>query len=150
MLLHGNYYGGYFDDVWKATSNLTVTLGLRYDYASPYLEEQGRQAGLDVAHSTATNTIWLDVSKNPLSGAAATAPPGIYTPDRKDWGPRVALAYSMPHDFVVRSGYAIFYDFNQSNIQNQQAIMGQWPFGLPDIIPAGLDAPSIETPAPTD
>ena len=148
MLLHGNYYGAYIDDTWKATPNLTVTLSLRYDYASPYLEERGRQAGLDIAHSTAANTVWLDASPNPLNGSPATAPPGIFTPDRKDWAPRVALAYRLPHNLAIRSGYGVFYDFNQSNVQNQQDTMGQWPFGLPDIIPAGLNSPSAANPLP--
>ena len=149
MLLHGNYYGGFVDNTWKATPNLTVSLALRYDYASPFQEEKGRQAGLDIMNSTPTQTIWLDVSPNPLDGAAANAPAGLLTPDRKDWGPRVALAYRLPHDFAIRSGYGIFYDFNQSNVQNQQSWMGQWPNGFPDVIPAGLNTPSAANPLPT-
>jgi hypothetical protein len=148
MNLYGNYYGVFADDVWKATPKLTVTLGLRYDYATPLHESRGRQSGLDYADSTATNTVWLDVSPNPLNGAPPNAPPGIYPPDRKDWGPRVALAYRLGHDLVLRSGYGIFYDFGQSSEQNQQTFMGQWPNGAPDDIYAGLNAPSVANPMP--
>jgi hypothetical protein len=148
MTLYGNYYGVFADDVWKATPKLTVTLGLRYDYSTPLKESKGRQSGLDYGNSTATNTVWLDVSPNPLNGAAPTAPPGIFPPDRRDWGPRVALAYRLGHDFVLRSGYGIFYDFGQSNEQNQQTWMGQWPNGAPDIIDAGLNAPTTANPVP--
>ncbi len=138
---HGNYYGGYFDDVWKSTPNLTVTLGLRYDYASPFIATN--DAALDYAHSTASHTVWLDTGKNPLTGAPPNAPSGIFPPARDNWGPRVAFAYRLPHDLVIRSGYGIFYDFNQSNVQNQQTFMGQWPYGLPDIIPSGINVPAV-------
>ena len=143
MLLHGNYYAGFVDDTWKATNKLTVDLSLRYDYSSPFQEVNGHQAALDIAHSTAENTVWLDVSRNALTGEPANAKPGLVPPDRKDIGPRVGLAYRLPHDFAARAGYGIFYDFNQSNVQNQQTFMGQWPFGLPDIVPSGLNAPTV-------
>ena len=148
MTPYGNYYGVFADDVWKATPKLTVTLGLRYDYSTPLKDSKGRQAGLDYGNSTATDTVWADVSRNSLTGAPPTARPGIYPPDRRNWGPRVALAYRLGNDFVLRSGYGIFYDFNQSNVQNQQTIMGQWPIGFPDIIPAGLNAPTAANPLP--
>lgn len=148
MTLYGNYYGVFADDVWKATPNLTVTLGLRYDYNAPLKESKGRQAGLDIAHSTPTNTVWLNVKANPITGSPPTAPPGIYPPDRRNWGPRIALAYRLGRDFVVRSGYGIFYDFGQSNEQMQQAIMGQWPNGFPDFTPTGLNAPTADSPVP--
>jgi len=148
MLLHGNYYGGFVDDTWKATPNLTVSMSLRYDYSSPFQEEKGRQAALDIAHSTATNTVWLDVTPNPLDGVPANAPPGLVPPQRTNLGPRVGLAYRLPHNLAMRAGYGIFYDFNQSNVQNQQTFMGQWPFGFPDIIPAGLNLPTVSNPLP--
>jgi hypothetical protein len=149
MLLHGNYYGAFVDDTWKATPNLTVSLSLRYDYSTPFHEELGHQSALDIAHSTATDTIWLDVSPNPLDGVAANAKPGLVPPDRTNLGPRVGLAYRLPHNLAMRAGYGIFYDFNQSNIQNQQTFMGQWPFGFPDIIPeGGLNLPSASNPLP--
>lgn len=153
--LHGNYYGTFLDDVWKATPDLTVTLSLRYDYASPLHEELGRQASVDLAQSTPTKTTWLlDANAQPpinLSASSATivrVPNGIFAPDHDNWGPRVALAYRLPHDTVVRSGYGMFYDFNQSNVQDTQDIMGQWPFGFPDFTPPNLNQPSVANPLP--
>ena len=98
--LHGNYYGLFVDDVWKATPNLTVNLAVRYDYAAPLVDSYGRQGTLDYANSTPAQTIYLlDQSAQPavnLSGSPATirrVPGGMFEPDRKDWSPRLGLAY---------------------------------------------------------
>jgi hypothetical protein len=153
--LFGNYYGLYLDDVWRATPKLTVTVGVRYDYASPLQEGQGRQGSVDFYDSTPAQTVWLlDQAARPqidLSASSATikrVSNGIFEPDRKNWAPRLAVAYRLPHDLVVRSGYGIFYDFNQSNVQNTQDIMGQWPFGFGFFTPPNLNQPTVANPLP--
>jgi carboxypeptidase family protein len=153
--LRGNYYGAFVDDVWKATSKLTVTLGVRYDYGAPLVDTQGRQGTLDVVNSTPTKTVWLiDQSAKPavdLSTSPATVQrvrDGIFQPDHRNLAPRVGLAYRISSNTAVRSGYGIFYDFNQSNVQDTQDIMGQWPFGFPFITAPNLNQPTAANPTP--
>jgi hypothetical protein len=153
----GNYYGFYVDDVWKATPKLTVNLSVRYEYAAPLSDTQGRQSSLDFVNSTPTQTVWLvDQSAKPsidLSTSSATikkVPDGLFNPDHKDWSPRVGLAYRVTSNTAVRAGYGIFYDFNQSIVQDTNDIMGQWPFGFPDITPTNLNQPSPGKLVPTN
>jgi hypothetical protein len=157
LRLHGNYYGAFVDDVWKATPNLTVNLAVRYDYASPLVDSYGRQGTLDYKDSTPTQTIFLlDQSAKPAVDLANSpaiikrVPDGLFEPDRKDWAPRLGLAYRVTNNTAIRSGYGIYYDFNQSNVQDTQDIMGQWPFGFPDITPPNLNQPTTASPTPTN
>jgi outer membrane receptor protein involved in Fe transport len=39
-----DYYAAYFQDNWRPTQHLTLNLGLRWEYSSPYGEDGGRQA----------------------------------------------------------------------------------------------------------
>jgi hypothetical protein len=144
----GNYYGIFANDEWQVHPKLVLTLGLRYDYSSPFSEAHGHLASLDWDNSTPTNTIWLTEVRNPITGAPATAPHGIYFPDRTNFGPRVGLAYRLRNDLVVKTGYGLFYDFNQSNIQDQQDTVGMWPWGAGDF-EGNLNLPTQSQPNPT-
>jgi outer membrane receptor protein involved in Fe transport len=143
----GNYYGAYANDEWRVDPRLTLTLGLRYDYSSPFKPTSGGLASLDWDNSTPTHTIWLTTAANPVTGPA-NAPGGIYLPDRTDFAPRLGAAYRVKNDLVVRTGYGIFYDFNQSNIQDQQDIIGMWPWGAGDF-QGDLNLPTPSSPVPT-
>ena len=144
----GNYYGVFVNDEWRVHPRLTITAGLRYDYSSPFKETKGRLASLDWDNSTANNTTWLTVAKNPITGAAANAPNGLYFPDRNNFAPRLGVAYRLRNDTVIRTGYGIFYDFNQANIQDQQDTIGLWPWGAGDF-EGNLNLPTPASPTPT-
>ena len=96
------YYQGYFQDEFKATSNLTMTLGLRYEYYT-------------VAHEILNRSAVVDIQ-----GCGGFCPKGTpyYDPNTKDFGPRVGLAWA-PAVFkgktVIRSGYGIYYGANQND-----------------------------------
>ncbi len=143
----GNYWGLFANDEWHVHPKLVLSLGLRYDYSSPFTEEDGHLASLDWENSTPTSTKWLSVAPNPITGEPSTAPDGIYYPDRNNFGPRVGLAYRLRDSLVVKSGFGWFYDFNQSNIQVQQDTIGMWPFGAGDF-EGNLNLPSTGQPTP--
>jgi hypothetical protein len=149
-------YSAYFDDVWKVTPKLTATLGLRYDYDAPFRDTHGRAATLDIYDSTPNRTVWDIQYGAPATQVNLALSPitiqhvhSIFLPQKKNFEPRIGLAYRLGHDMSIRSGYGIFYDYGQAVI-NSQEIMGQWPFGFPDFTPGDLNLPAPGNPTPTN
>ena len=90
-------YGAYFSDDWRATANLTVNIGLRYEYFEPAYEKDNNLSGFD----TTTGQIIL-AGKNGV-------PRGLRDSNYKDFQPRIALAYKIggSNKTVVRGGYGL-------------------------------------------
>jgi hypothetical protein len=109
--LNNTWQGYYFQDDWKVSSNLTLNLGLRYEYFPPPVQ-RGQIANFllngAVPGFIASQEVYHDVPRQPQ---ATGLPPSLVRPDRNDWGPRFGFAYLVPHfsDFVVRGGYGVYY-----------------------------------------
>ncbi|MEP6924354.1 MAG: TonB-dependent receptor [Pyrinomonadaceae bacterium] len=103
-------YSFFGQDDWKVTPKLTVNLGLRYDFGSPYYEANNKQTNFDqVAAAQATTQAQalasLVTAKDGNLGART-----LVKPDRNNFAPRVGFAYSATDKLVVRGGYGIFYN----------------------------------------
>ncbi len=126
----GNSWDLYAQDEWKMRGNLTLNLGVRYEYVSPLTELNNRIANLDVSPGVL----------NPFLGTAAVAPivPGqmppfsgplpdsLLRPDRNNFAPRVGFAWKPFSKTVVRGGYGINY-----NTGAYQSIVEQLAFQPP-------------------
>ncbi len=114
-------YSAFFNDDFRVLPNLTLNLGVRYEYFTPFSY-----------NNKDVTTLVVDTPPTPgvpQSGTVRTVFPGemglpsnsVYFPDRRDWAPRIGLAW-MPFGhksrFVVRSGYGIFYNQPQQNAAN--------------------------------
>ncbi len=93
-------YSLFLQDDWKIRPNLTINLGLRWEYFPPVTETQNRLS----------NYIF---GTNGFFNASVKTVSQLYNPDRKDFGPRLGFAYSpnvWGHRTVLRGGFGILYD----------------------------------------
>ena len=107
-------FAPFIDDNWQATSKLTLQMGLRWEYLSPWHEQDNQEGSFDAA----TGKIAFNVVPSNLPAQMQPLiinqngyfPPGILQKDLNNWGPRVGAAYSVNDATVVRSGFGVYYD----------------------------------------
>jgi hypothetical protein len=93
-----NRIGVFFQDDFKARNNLTLNLGIRWEYTSPVYEVKDRQSNYDI-----TTGRQLFAGRDGNSRA-------LYKPYRKGFEPRVGFAWTpgaFDNKLVVRAGYGI-------------------------------------------
>lgn len=90
----------YFQDDWKVTPDLTLNLGLRWEFFSQSIN---LLHNLSVANQTGSSPLWS--TSLPLSQTTFPYVPQYY----KNIEPRIGFAYNTPmlKGLVVRGGYAI-------------------------------------------
>lgn len=118
------YIGLYGQDRWKVTPDLTLSLGLRWDYFSPFTENDGRQANLMLSGgngSTATYYMAHGGCNTPRSWFINSLLAGynipivcrsgntVNTAQKTNFAPRLGVAYRLSPRLVVRSGFGIAY-----------------------------------------
>ncbi len=116
---------GYVQDDWRIKSNLTLNVGLRYEYFAPYTELQGHLANLDINPGiTAVSVVTPADPNGPYSGSF---PSSLLKPDKNNFSPRVGFAWrpSSKRSRVIRGGYSIF--FSGSNYGGIAAKMAAQP-----------------------
>jgi hypothetical protein len=111
-LLSGRSANAYITDDWRINPTLTVNLGLRWEYESPFSESLGRLVNLDVAPGFTSAT--------PVVGATLT-------PDRRGFQPRLGLALRpvAGSSLVIRAGWGIYR--NTSVYQSIALMLAQQP-----------------------
>ena len=111
---HGNYWDLYVQDEWKVRGNLTLNLGVRYEYVSPFTEENNLIANLDLSPAVLNPALGVPAvavvvpgQSGPYSGSL---PASLVRPDHKGLAPRIGFAWKPLSKTVVRGGYGINYN----------------------------------------
>ena len=102
--------GFYVQDDWRVTPKLTVNLGLRYEWSTPYSERYNRSTFSDFTDSTGVTVPGI----GELKGITIfpTAGNRNVPVDRNNFGPRLGIAYSWDAKTVIRAGAGLYYGAN--------------------------------------
>ena len=94
-----NLYGFFAQDDFKVRSNLTLNLGLRWEYNGP-ISDKRNNLGI----------VELGTGQNALTGMRVRKGGNLYSPSKNDFGPQLGFAWS-PGRFnsrlVLRGGFGI-------------------------------------------
>ena len=144
-----NEISGYVQDKWQAQPNLSVTVGVRYDYHGGMTEKYGNMFNFDTSLYNVTgdttngfvvnNAGFVIAGNNKFDPTAGVTDSTL---DGRQWGisPRVGFAWSPKRDHgnvVVRGGAGIYYDRGELfSYLSQPAGSGNGgPFGVTESAP---------------
>lgn len=122
--LRSAYWAAYIGDSWRASSKLTIDLGLRYEYLTPFRDLNDQSVnitGLATANPILVRASNEGLGRDPYENQAVRFTratlvrdgrlgPGLVNPDRNNVAPRLGAAYSLSDQTVVRGGYGVFYN----------------------------------------
>ena len=107
----------YVQDDFRASSRLTLNLGVRWDVYPPWTEIEDRQSNFDV-----TTGRFVVASDGAEMGGVKV---GRYlqTYSKKDIGPRFGFAYDVAGDgkMLVRGGFGVFWNFSPGGTSSSKA-----------------------------
>ena len=127
--LRRTFYMPYFQDEWKVKPNLTLNLGIRWEYYGVAHEADNRTTVFDVSQfhgvcfgsgSTWRNSLPSPIP-TPINTPACPTNPALYNADYRNLDPRVSFAWA-PGIFhgktVIRSGFGIYHGAAQNDDLN--------------------------------
>jgi hypothetical protein len=106
----------FLHDSYRVRRNITLQLGVRYEYNSPPVDRYDRAVTYD------------PVSESLVPVGEDGIPRGGYKPDRNNWAPRVGIAWSMEASgkSVLHAGYGVYFD--QSSLAPGEGIYFNKPY----------------------
>ncbi|MCC6589141.1 MAG: TonB-dependent receptor [Bryobacterales bacterium] len=105
------YYALFFQDEWKLTPNVTLTMGIRYSLELPRTEDNNEYVFLDM-ESTSPLDGKVPGMSNLRGGVGFVGVNGVgrrtQIADRNNWDPRIGIAWQVNNKTAVRTGFGVF------------------------------------------
>ncbi|MGH9682977.1 MAG: carboxypeptidase regulatory-like domain-containing protein [Candidatus Acidiferrales bacterium] len=142
-----NNYALFVQDDYKLKPNLTVNLGLRWEYFGPFHEKNGNMA-----------VAVLGPPPNQLADLKLRLGGNLYNTTKHDFGPQLGFAWS-PDRFqsrlVIRGGFGIGYERTEDAIGfdalgNTSPLLAQFSLSDPNILYAAPSNPHQFSPYPAN
>jgi hypothetical protein len=106
-----SYHAVYFNDTWHVADRLTLNLGLRYELQNPWTERHDRLSYFDPKVPSYINQ-YLAQGSTPVMGDVFLVSSGSRSNiplAKKNFAPRLGLAYGLSSKTIVRAGYGVFW-----------------------------------------
>lgn len=127
--------GFYVVDNWQVSKRLSLNLGLRYELPTvPYTVN---------GYALILNPTWTAMlpANPPQPGMKLTGP------DHNNWAPRFGLAYRLTPRTVIRAGFGVYYNPNQTNTFT--FLSNNPPFSVVTTYNASAGDPTLSFVSPT-
>jgi len=108
-MFYESYMAPWINDEFKATSRLTLTFGLRFDYQFARTETRDRYSTFDpnTPNPGAGGLPGAVIFAGHCAGCSGTRT--FERPNHDAWGPRLGFAYRLGDKTAIRGGYGIYY-----------------------------------------
>jgi hypothetical protein len=153
---------GHVQDDWRVSSNLTINVGLMYQFGSRPYDTSDRLGNLVVLRDEKTGAysgrlLWATTNPQPNPDTGELNSPArqdnygraLVRSDKNDFAPRLGLAYKLNDKTVIRAGAGMFY--NSTFVQELQDLRKFWPFTVQQVFSpnrGGVLDQSITAPGP--
>ena len=138
------------DDI-RLTPQLTLNVGIRWEYRGPWNEKSGGGKIFDYefpgGRALYKDEAFVKLVNNPIFASCCSSS-SVYNPQKKNFAPRFGIAWrplSGSNRMVVRTGYGIFYD-----ILHRFYDTGPYSINIPLILPTLPTVNGLETQPPLD
>jgi hypothetical protein len=110
LSLQNHYFAGYIQEDFRVNAHLTLNLGLRYEFETPYTERYNRIGyGFDPTAVLPVQAPGLTLRGGLRFVGVDGYPRTEGELDTNNFGPRFGFAYQLARRTVVRGGYGLFY-----------------------------------------
>ena len=107
-------YNFFLHDSYRIHPDLTLSMGVRYEYNSPPVDTEDRA------------NLYDPITRSLVPVGTGSLPRSGYHGDKNNWAPRLGLAWSLSGTTVLRTGYGVYYD--QSALAPGEGLYFNAPF----------------------
>ncbi len=126
----------YFQDDWRPRRDLSLSLGVRYEYHAPPVDPDDRMYILDAG---AARLVRVGENGVPRAG---------YRGDRNNAAPRIGVAWTPGGDWAVRAGYGVYHDAGMT-VVNSSLYFNPPLFNVRIFFPTQTSLLTLNNPFPT-